>query len=314
MKNRLAFLVGRGGELASTSSLDDARSAIEEFRRVGIDMVAISGGDGTAHRTIEVLIDVYAGAELPPVLLLPTGTQNMVPGSFGIRNSGVTTLLLAMARYRHNIPLRCIRRNVLKVNEHFGLMFGLGLTTRALQDYYRLEDTTPAGAAKLLGRYVVAAIRGTETAKWLTGPIPMEIRFDEGRPLRVLPHSVFCSFIEEIPLRFKLFPRAGWDEGVFEVMQVKDSLILVSKALPSLWWGSTRPLDGFDRAMARRLELVLDKAEPYALDGDIYEPTDRFLVEAGPEIRFVVPGLKLLPGDGRVRSDKIGPWDMQFIV
>ncbi len=314
LKNRLAFLVGRGGDLASTGSLDDARSAMEEFKRVGIDMVAISGGDGTAHRTIEILIDVYGDTELPPVLLLPTGTQNMIPGSFGIRNSGVTTLLLAMARYRHNIPLRCIRRNVLKVNEHYSFMFGVGIAPRFLQEYYRLEATTPIKAALLAGRLALEGIQGTERAKWLTAKMPMEMRFDEGRALRLQPHSVFCSFIEEISLRFKIFPRAGWDEGVFEVLQAKDSPILVPKGMPFLWMGTTRPVEGFDRAMARRLELVLDKPEPYTLDGDVYDPTDHFVIEAGPEIDFVVPGLKILPGDSRVRSGKIGPWDMQFIV
>ncbi|MBN2496695.1 MAG: hypothetical protein JXR96_19045 [Deltaproteobacteria bacterium] len=314
LKDRLAFIVGRGGELASTGSLDDARTAIEEFRRVAIDIIAISGGDGTAHRTIELLIDIYGTDQLPPVLLLPTGTQNMVPGSFGIRSSGVTTLLLALARYRHNVPLRCIRRNVLKVNDHYSFMFGVGIAPRFLELYYGRDATTPMGAAKLLGENAIGAIKGTEGARRLTAPLPMEYRIDDGPVQHGNPHSVFASFVEEVSLRFRLFPRAGWDPGVFEVLMAKDSPFLVAKALPFLWMGSLRELEGFDRHVMRSLEMVLENDEPYTLDGEVYEPVNRFRITAGPEMRFVVPGFHIRPRDSRLRTEKVGPWDMQFIV
>ncbi|HOX45593.1 MAG TPA: diacylglycerol kinase family protein [Myxococcota bacterium] len=314
LKDRMAFVVGRGGEVASTGSLDDAQQAIEEFKRVGIDMLAISGGDGTAHRTIELLIKTYGQDPLPPVLLLPTGTQNMVPGSFGIRDSGVATLLLAQARYRHNLPMRCLRRNVLKVNEHHSFMFGLGIGPRFLQEYYRRGKTTPAGAASLLWEYGVDAARGGVVARGLTATIGIRARLDDGAEIEMQPHSVFASFIEELSLRFKLFPRAGWDEKLFEVLIVEGHPALVVKALPFLWVGSIRPLQGIKRHMVRRLELVLDHPEPYTLDGEVYEPTDRLVISAGPELRFVVPGLRLRPADKHLRHDRVGPWELRFLV
>jgi diacylglycerol kinase family enzyme len=314
LKDRMAFMVGRGGEVASTGSLDDAQTALEEFRRVGIDMLAISGGDGTAHRTLELMLRVYGDAPPPPVLLLPTGTQNMVPGSFGIRDSGVATLLLAQARYRHNLPLRCLRRNMLKVNDHHSMMFGLGIGPRFLKEYYRRGKTTPAGAAALLFEYGLDALRGGQVARALTATIDMRVRLDDGAEFQARPHSVFASFIEELSLRFALFPRAGWDQNLFELLLVEGHPALVVKALPSLWIGSTRPLDGIQRHMARRLEMKLSAPEPYTLDGEVYEPTDRFVIGAGPELRFVVPGLRLRPADKRLRHDRIGPWDMRFLV
>ncbi len=314
LKDRMAFMVGRGGEVASTGSLDDAQAALEEFKRVGIDMLAISGGDGTAHRTIELMLAVYGEDPPPPVLLLPTGTQNMVPGSFGIRDSGVATLLLAQARYRHNLPLRCLRRNVLRVNEHHSMMFGLGVGPRFLKEYYRRGKTTPAGAASLLVEYGLDALRGGQVARGLTATIGMRVRLDDGPEFEAQPHSVFASFIEELSLRFKLFPRAGWDRNLFEVLLVEGHPALVVKALPFLWVGSTRPLDGVRRHMVRRLEMILEHPEPYTLDGEVYEPTDRLVLSAGPELRFVVPGLKLRPEDKHLRHDRIGPWDMRFLV
>ncbi|MBM4321077.1 MAG: hypothetical protein FJ125_14275 [Deltaproteobacteria bacterium] len=66
--------------------------------------------------------------------------------------------------------------------------------------------------------------------------------------------------------------------------------------------------------MARRLELKLDRPEPYTLDGEIYPPTDTFSISAGPELRFVVPGLRLRHPDSRIRCSEVGPWEMRFFV
>lgn len=314
IRDRIAFVVGRGGEVASTGSLDDAHKAIEEFKRFDIDMVAISGGDGTAHRTIELMIQVYGDAALPPILLLPTGTQNMVPNSFGIRDSGVATLLLAQARYRHNLPLRCLRRNLLRVNGHHSFMLGIGIGPRFLKVYYDRGDTTHLGGAKLLGEYGLGAVRGEQAALDLVAPIQTRFRADQGRWREMPCHTIFCSFIEELSLRFKCFPRAGWDEGLFECLLMEGPPHWVVRGLPYLWIGSTRQFKGVERSMARSMEFRLGKPEHYTLDGEVYEPTDRFQVRAGPELRFVVPGLKLRRIDSRLRQDTIGPWDLQFLV
>ncbi len=314
LKNRLAFMIGRGGDVASTASLDDAHKAIEEFKRVDIDMVAISGGDGTAHRTLEVMMEVYGDAKLPPILLLPTGTQNMVPRSFGIHDSGVATLALAVARYRHNIPMRCVKRNLLRVNGHYSFMFGLGIAPRFLEPYYGRGDTTPKGAAKLLAELAVDALRGGDVARRMTEPLEMEVQQDGGPALSREVHTVFCSFVEELALRFKVFPRSGWDANVFEVVMCHGPAGLMAKALPALWKGSTRSLKGLERSLARTLELRLEHPEPYTLDGDVYDPVDHFQISAGPELDLVVPGLKLRRMDGRLRYGKAGPWDMRFFV
>ena len=59
LKDQLAFVIGSNGKVSSTGSITDVYKAAETFRRTGIDIIAISGGDGTAHRTMEILLDVY---------------------------------------------------------------------------------------------------------------------------------------------------------------------------------------------------------------------------------------------------------------
>ena len=62
LKDQLAYVMGSDGEVSSTGSITDAYKAAELFRRIGIDIIAISGGDGTAHRTMEILVEVYGDA------------------------------------------------------------------------------------------------------------------------------------------------------------------------------------------------------------------------------------------------------------
>jgi diacylglycerol kinase family enzyme len=313
LKNRLTFIVGRGGEVASTGTLDDAERAAAVFKRYQVDMLAISGGDGTAHRTIELLLKVYDDQKLPPILLLPSGTQNMVPGSFGIRASSTTALLLTLARYRHNVPLRCVRRNMLKVNRHNSFMFGLGIAPRFLELYYSGEKTK-VGAAKLIGKLVVDVLRHGELSAGLLNPINASYRLDKGPWQEVQMTAFFSSFIEELSLRSKIFPRAGWDPEMFESMLVNGNATQIVRALPILWSGSPREVDGFMRLINRSIELRLDHPESYTLDGELYPATDHFTITAGPELRFVVPGLKLFRADPRLRWGEIGPWDLRFLI
>jgi len=314
IKDRLTFIVGRGGEVASTGSLDDAQQAAEAFKQAAIDIVAISGGDGTAHRTLELLLQVYGDTPLPPILLLPSGTMNMVPASFGIQGSAVSAMLLTLARYRHNVPLRCVLRNLLRVNDHHAFMFGLGIAPRFMKLYYDDGDTTPLGASRLLARCALDAARGGALARSLAESIELEYWVDDGLRREGRFRTLFCSFIEQLSLRFCPFPRAGWDRNVFETLMTDLEPVQLIRLLPELWLGTRRALPGMPRGLARTMELRLSRPEPYTLDGEVYAPTATFSISAGPELRFVVPGFRLRRPDARVRTSEVGPWEMRFFV
>ncbi len=313
LKDRLTFVVGQGGDVQSTGTLDDAREAAEAFKRFDIDIVAISGGDGTAHRTIQLLLEVYGDTPLPPILLVPSGTQNMVPGSFGIRGSSVSTMLLTLARYRHGAPLRCVKRNMLRVNDHYSFMFGIGIAPRFLELYYKRKATSIPGATKLVSELAISAVRGGPLASGLIAPFTLHYRVDDGARETREVHSVFCSFIEELSLRFKVFPRAGWDANVFEVALVEGHPSVVALSLPRIWLGAVKLRPGINRHLARSIELDLDRPEIYTLDGELYPPTDHFSVTAGPELKFVVPGLRLRK-NRRLRTTQAGPWAMRYLI
>ena len=315
LKDQLAYVMGSDGEVSSTGSITDAYKAAELFRRIGIDIIAISGGDGTAHRTMEILVEVYGDAPMPPILLLPTGTQNMVPRSFGIEGTGLANLMLAGARYRHNIPMRCIKRNLLRVNGHLSFMFGFGVAARFMVDYYGSGEVNPVGASKLLAKLVASAAVGGEMSKRLLEPIEIELSVDDVIDReKVTVHTFFASFVERLPLHVVLFPRCGRDEGVFELVYSGTNPIKLAAHFPAILSGSAKPLAGITRKLARSVRVKLPSPESYTLDGELYDPVDHFDIESGPEIDFLVPALQFSAEDENLRYAQAGPWSMRFLL
>ena len=314
LKDQLAYVIGSNGEVTSTGTIPDVYKAVETFRKIGIDIIAISGGDGTAHRSLEVLLDVYGSHPLPPILLLPTGTQNMVPRSFGIEGSGLANLMLAVVRYRHNVPMQCIRRNLLRVNGHISFMFGIGVAARFMERYYEIGETTPKGAAKLLAHVVMSAAAGSSLCEKMLAAVPARLELD-GKVLdQSRVHTLFCSFVERLPLHFVLFPHAGQFEGQFEVVYSDVSPLKIAQRFPEILAGTRNEISGMTRLLGKRLVIDLEQPESYTLDGDLYPETTHFEVEAGPELEFVVPSLQFKAEDARLRYGQAGPWGMRFLL
>ena len=315
LKDQLAFVIGSNGEVSSTGSIKDAYHAAETFRKIGIDIIAISGGDGTAHRTMEILIEVYGEQRLPPILLLPTGTQNMVPRSFGIEGSGIANLMLATLRYRHNMPMRCIRRNMLKVNGHISFMFGIGVAARFMEKYYESGQTNPVGAAKLLAKLVASTASNGDLGRYIMQRLPCHLTLDgEQIQTKANVHTMFASFVERLPLHFVLFPRCGADEGVFEVVYSDEPPLKVAASFLPILAGHKGPLPTLTRKLARHMVLDLDAPETYTLDGELYPAESHFDITSGPEIEFVVPALSFKAEDEDLRYSQVGPWSMRFLL
>lgn len=314
LKDQLAYVIGSNGDVTSTGTIPDVYKAAETFRKIGIDIIAISGGDGTAHRSLEVLLDVYGSHPMPPILLLPTGTQNMVPRSFGIDGSGLANLMLAVVRYRHNVPMQCIRRNLMRVNGHVSFMFGIGVAARFMESYYEIGDTTPKGAARLLSRLVMSAATGTELCRRMLKVVPARMELDGKLMDQTRVHTLFCSFVERLPLHFVLFPDAGRYEGQFEIAYSDASPLRIAQVFPEVLAGSRRDIPVIKRQLAKRLVIDLEEPETYTLDGELYPATTHFEVEPGPELEFVVPSLQFKAEDDRLRYGQAGPWGMRFLL
>jgi len=84
---RVGFIVGDRGSCHATDTLDDVRELASEFKERDIDILGISGGDGTNHKTLTAFIKVYGEKPLPRIAFLRGGTANNTATQLGIRGT-----------------------------------------------------------------------------------------------------------------------------------------------------------------------------------------------------------------------------------
>src|ERR1700756_2210147 len=115
---RLARTLGDHGTVRAAHSIDDLFRIAEDFKRLRIDVLGISGGDGTNHVTITGFLDVYGGAALPQLAFLRGGTMNTVANSVGVprgRPEGLLGRLIRDYVARSSRPLDGVERHVMHV-------------------------------------------------------------------------------------------------------------------------------------------------------------------------------------------------------
>src|SRR5580698_3370890 len=147
---RLARALGDHGVVREVHSLDDLHRTAEDFKRLQIDVLGNSGGDGTNHVTITGFLSVYAPNPLPQLAFLRGGTMNTVANSVGIRRGrpeGVLGRVIRAYAERAVRPLANVERHVMRIGPpgsrtdmsgvNCGFLFGTGVVHGFLSEYYR---------------------------------------------------------------------------------------------------------------------------------------------------------------------------------
>lgn len=296
---RLARRLGDQGVVREARSIDELYRIAEDFRRAEIDVLAISGGDGTNHVTLTGFLDVYGGATIPRVALLRGGTMNTVANSVGVRNDRPEGLLGRLVRsyaLRGNGPLTDVERHVMRIapaqggKATYGFLFGTGVVHGFLAEYYRHGETTPLVAAETLARGIASAVVGGEIIRKIARPFRGEVELADGSkwPLRDYL-AVAAGTIAHIGLHFKPFFRYGERHGAFHVLGIHTSPLSFVRELPRIHRGHPmRPGKSYE-ALSQAMTLrSADGILRYMIDGDLHESRGEVTVGIGPRVRLVV--------------------------
>jgi diacylglycerol kinase family enzyme len=266
---------------------EEARRAARESPSV----IAIHGGDGTLHRTLSALIAAYGGRPLPPVAILPGGTMNVVAASLDIRVKPEDLLAELAARARAGQAPVTIHRRCLRVGSDYGFIFGNGLLTNFLEEYYAR------------GRY------GTRRALWVLFHILISL-FTTGRYARrvfrrfrgrvhvdgrMLPRTdltgIGAATVSEIGFRFKLHHRADDDPEHMGGLAIHGSALSLLLDVLAVRLGRGLSPKRATSFVADRLVIEPeDQQTAYTLDGDLYASHGSLTVEVGPALEIVRPG------------------------
>jgi len=312
---RLAKTLGDHGVVRQAGSIDELYRVAEDFQKLGIDVLGISGGDGTNGTTITGFIDVYQGNALPQIAFLRGGTMNTVANSIGIRKGRPEGLLDRLCRayvQRAARPLADVERHVMCIRGDgtrmpddgapasvsqpvlgmkYGFNFGTGVVRGFLSEYYGAgQPPNPLIAAKTLLRGAGSAAVGGEMIKRMAEPFRAEIELDDGT---VWPERDYLTVtggtVDQIGLNFRPYYRFAEKPNTFHLLGIYASPMGFVRQLPRIWQSKPMaPGHAYDAVTASATIRSTRAPLRYMIDGDLHECGGALHVSIGPRVRIVV--------------------------
>ena len=314
---RLAKTLGDHGVVRQAGSIDELYRVAEDFRKLGIDVLGISGGDGTNGTTITGFIDVYQGNALPQIAFLRGGTMNTVANSIGIRKGPPEGLLDRLCRayvQRAARPLADVERHVMCIRGDgartldddavapssvsqpvlgmkYGFNFGTGVVRGFLSEYYAAgQPPNPLVAAKTLLRGAGSAAVGGEMIKRMAEPFRAEIELDDGT---VWPERDYLTVtggtVDQIGLNFRPYYRFAEKPNTFHLLGIYTTPMGFVSQLPRIWQSKPMaPGHAYDAVTASAVIRPTRSPLRYMIDGDLHECGGALHVSIGPRVRIVV--------------------------
>ena len=282
-----------------TQSEQDIPQVLQDFARLGVDAVAINGGDGTTAQVFSVLIGQQPFASLPSVILLPGGTTNMNAGDVGMRGrlKQAVRRMADWASTGHG-RIRHINRPVLRAEGAldgrvaYGMFFGAGTIIRGIE--YCHDKVHTVGITDELGPGVVMlrTIWGIARREaYFSTPTPMRLAFDGTDDTQT--REVVLLLITSLERLFLgMHPWWGDETAAMHCTWVQKPTHRVLRAFPSLVRGKPNrhatPENGYHSHNADRIQLWIDGT--FTLDGDMYHASTEqgpVTVSNGADIDFI---------------------------
>lgn len=313
---RLSKTLGDHGIVREAGSIDQLYRVAEDFKRLKIDVLGISGGDGTNGVTITGFLDVYQNSALPQIAFLRGGTMNTVANSVGVprgRPEGLLDSLIQGYVARASAPLQNVERHVMRLRgehasvssddeqpapstfplpEKYGFLFGTGVVYGYLAEYYAGGPPNPVVAAKTLLRGVGSTLVRGEMIKRMAAPFRGSVELDDGTVWEEQDFlSVAGGTIDQIGLNFRPFYRYDEKPGAFHILGIHTSPWGFVQQLPRIWRAAPmRP--GHTLEATTTHAIIRSPTYPlrYMVDGDLHQCDGPLHVSIGPRVKIVLTG------------------------
>ena len=285
---RLAAVIGADGEVVETENLDALDATLHRFHERGLEVIAVSGGDGSLCHAISRAVGVWGEEHLPPFVALRGGTINNVSRTVGGPGRPEALLGKVMSSYRSRRPFATMERPLLRVNGTvYGSIVGAGLITRFLEQYYEGPSPGMLSAAGLLVHCGLSSLRGGAFIRRIAPTLTGQAECDG----EALPYQEFtvviASSVKHIGLGITPFYLSGRKRGYFHVLAGPATPGQLFSRLARFRRGFPAGLDTLYDNMARRFRIEFAEPQSFTVDGELF-PSVRVLdIEAGPAVRFI---------------------------
>lgn len=262
-----------------TTKEKGARAVAEEAIRDGVDLLAVSGGDGTVVEAMAALI----GKNIP-LAVFPAGTGNLLSINLGLPREVPDAVHAALFGDRR--PLDLVSMTTPESPDkkrYFAIAAGAGYDAEIIKGADR-ESKNKFG----MGAYLLAAIKNLKRR-----PMRAYIDIDNGaRMVRRRAKSVMIANMGRMQGNMEFAPGARPDDGLLDIAILKAETL--ADWLRLTWSALRRRLNddpSVEFLTARRVNVVLRPPQPMQFDGeDDPEVHAGFTVEIIPNaIQVMVP-------------------------
>jgi diacylglycerol kinase (ATP) len=292
---RLADALGTRGILEESLDESDLGGIAERFRRAGVTVLGISGGDGTAGSTLTAFRAVWGAAPLPEVALLRGGTMNTVANGIGVPRRAPDKILAALVDAVARGGTITHERATIDAGGRLGFLFGTGVFAAFLAEYYARGDGAPTvwTAVRTLGAAAGSVVVGGALARRLVAPVPIDLIVDGERwecPSPAGYMTVAAGTVEQVGLGFRPFPRADERTDAFHLLALHTRAFATLRLLPRVHRGEQIGRDSARDALAVEARLgPVHEPLRYMLDGELRETARPLVLRAGPTVHVLRP-------------------------
>lgn len=286
---RLGFIVGDKGSCHATHDILDVENLAKEFMERDIEVLGISGGDGTNHVTLTTFLKVYGEKPLPKIAFLRGGTMNNLANVIGVKGSPEKILSNLIFKYHEGVPFETTEVDMINVNGKYGFLFGMGVVSNFIDDYNNI-DSKPSAArgAWLLGKAVLSAMFHGKYATKLAERFNAVITLD-GRKIPFKNYTIIIAgTLQTLGFNFRVLYRSREIPGQFQFVGVSSTPRHLLFAMPSALMARPMKSDNCCDEVGSSMTIELDHEMPYQIDGDAQPHASKIEISMGPRITCVI--------------------------
>ena len=284
----MAFIIGDKASCRPTADIDDLHRVAEAFKSRDIDVLAISGGDGTIHFTLTTFLRIYGEKPLPKITFLRGGTLNTIAATLGIKGNTEKLMSDLLIKYHEDKSFKEKKLRLTKINDDYGCIFGMGVIYNFMADYYKHPTVNPLVAAQTLTTSVLSALVNGATSRNMFKRFDADVIVNGKKWPFANYAAVFSGSIRQLGLEFNVFRHMLTQNEKFTTIGISATPQEVVPHLKKLHDGKPTTSPNIIDEAAATMEIYLAKPLPYTIDGDMLEPLDTFKLSVGPEITVLV--------------------------
>ena len=258
-------------QFIATTKEQGAKACAEEALRLGADLLAVSGGDGTVMEAMSALV-----GKDTPIAVFPAGTGNLLSINLGIPTTVPDAVDVALGGNLYALDLARTGDG-----RYFAIMGGLGMDAQMIADADREAKDRMGKMA-----YFVAAVKNLPRRR-----LRVEITLDDRPPLRRRVKSVLLANMGKITGGLDAMPTASPNDGLLDVGILKAATLghwvhLMGSAL----LGRAHQDPSLEVYQARKVVLRLRRPQPVQFDGEDGGRTRELTIEIVPQaVQVLIP-------------------------